>query len=289
MFRSTNPILSKDEAFAPAAPQQGYGQQQGYAQYGQQPTYQGYPGQQPQGPQDPQQYAPAPQQQGRMTIEDVLTKSSILMGGMIVVAALAWLFLSSTGNIAMAMPMVIVGGLGTFVFSFVVAARRKVTPVMAVVFALLEGMFVGAFSAVFELLYPGIVVQAVFGTLIVAVVMLAAYRFKVIRATPRFYRIIGIATVAFAAAMLLNFVLYLFGINMGLRDSGGGVGMLPIIVSLIGVVLASMNLVIDFDQIEQGVRNGAPSSQSWLAAFGLTVTMVWLYTEILRILSYFRN
>ncbi|SDD93998.1 Bax inhibitor-1/YccA family protein [Auraticoccus monumenti] len=282
MFRSTNPVLTKDAAFAPAQPQGGYGQ---YSPYPQQ--------QRSGGPQDPRQgYGAGPVDSGpRMTMEDVITKTSVIMGLMILVAAASWSAISF-GILPQEVmfPMLVVGGLGTFVFSIVVAFRARVTPVMAVVFSILEGMFVGMISLFFESLYDGIVVQAVLGTLIVAAVMLAAYRFKVIRVTPMFTKILFISTISFALAMLVNFGLSFVGIDLGLRDGGTGpVSLLAIGVSILGVVLASLNLVLDFDLIDRGVRNGAPARQSWLAAFGLVVTMVWLYTEILRILSYFRR
>lgn len=283
MFRSTNPVLTKDAAFAPAQPQGGYGQ---YSPYPQQSQFGG--------PQDPRQQGRgmSPADGGpRMTMEDVITKTSVIMGLMILVAAASWsgiVFGIIPG--ALMFPMLVVGGLGTFVFSIVVAFRSRVTPVMAVVFSVLEGLFVGMLSLFFENLYEGIVVQAVLGTLIVAAVMLAAYRFKVIRVTPMFTKILFISTISFALAMLVNFGLSLVGINLGLRAGGTGpVSLLAIGVSILGVVLASLNLVLDFDIIDRGVRNGAPAKQSWLAAFGLVVTMVWLYTEILRILSYFRR
>lgn len=292
MFRSTNPVLTKDAAFAPAQPQGGQGP---YAPYPQQPGFGG--------PQDPQGYgqpgqwqqygqgAPAPAAGPRMTMEDVLTKTSVIMGLMILVAAASWSSIVFGIVPAQLMfPALVVGGLGTFVFAMVVAFRSKVTPVMAVVFSILEGLFVGMLSLFFETMYPGIVVQAVLATLIVAAVMLAAYRFKVIRVTPMFTKVLMIATISFALAMLVNFGLGFVGINLGLRDGGTGpVSLLAIGVSIIGVVLASLNLVMDFDLIDRGIRNGAPASQSWLAAFGLVVTMVWLYTELLRILSYFRR
>jgi uncharacterized YccA/Bax inhibitor family protein len=94
---------------------------------------------------------------------------------------------------------------------------------------------------------------------------------------------------AFAGVMLINFVLSLFGVDLGLRDVGPGAGMIAILASALGVVLAVLNLIMDFDYIEQGIAMRAPASESWRGAFGLTVTMVWLYTELLRILSYFRR
>lgn len=289
MFRTSNPVLTKDAAFAPAQPQGGgyQGQPGPYSPYPQQPG--GGGPQDPRGPQGGgwgggggQPAAAGP----RMTMEDVLTKTMVVMGLMVLVAAAAWVLLPE----ALTFPALIVGGLGTFVFSIVVAARSKVTPAMAVVFGILEGVFVGMISRYFEGFYDGIVVQAVFATLVVAAVMLAAYRFKVIRVTPMFTKVLIIATASFGIAMLANFLLSFAGINLGLRAGATGeVSLLAIGVSVLGVVLASLNLILDFDLVERGVRNGAPAQQSWLAAFGLTVTMVWLYVEILRIISYFRR
>ncbi len=285
MFRSTNPVLTKDEAFAPTR-SGGGGGQYGYPQAG-------YPQTQFGGPQDPRAAGGfgQPDVGPRMTMEDVITKTSVIMGLMILVAAASWsAIVFGILPVGIMYPAMIVGGLGTFVLAMVVAFRSRVTPLTAVIFSVLEGLFVGMFSFFFETLYPGIVVQAVLATLIVAVVMLGAYRFKVIRVTPMFTKVLMIATISFAVAMLANFLLSFVGINLGLRDSGtGSVSLLAIGVSILGVVLASLNLVMDFDLIDRGVRQGAPAKQSWLAAFGLVVTMVWLYTEILRILSYFRR
>ena len=142
----------------------------------------------------------------------------------------------------------------------------------------------------FEFLYEGMVAQAVLATFAAAGVTLAAYKFFNIRVTPKFQKIVIIATIAFAVAMLLNFALSAFGFNLGLRDNGTGpVSLLAVGVALLGAVLAVLNLVLDFDYIEQGIAVGAPARESWRGAFGLTVTMVWLYIEILRLLSYLRR
>ena len=127
------------------------------------------------------------------------------------------------------------------------------------------------------------------GTFAAAAVTLAAYKFFNIRVTPKFRKVVIIATISFAVALLINFVLSLFGVNLGLVDGGtGAVSMLAVGFSLLGATLAVLNLVLDFDYIEQGVAMGA-SGESWRGAFGLTVTMVWLYIEILRLLSYIRR
>ena len=275
-MRSSNPVFARSEQFAPQQPtSQGY-PQQGYG-YPQQPSGDPY-GQQPYGEPQPQQPAG-----GVMTIDDVITKTAITMGALIVAAALTFLFLPPQ----LMLPALIGSGIVGFVTVMLVAFRRTISPAMVLVYAAIEGVFIGAFSLMFELLYPGIVVQAVVGTFIAAGATLAAYKFLRIKVTSRFRKIVTIATFALAGTLLVNFVLALFGTNLGLRSFE----FTPLagIISAIAVVLAVANLIMDFDFVEQGIRNRLPASESWRAAFGITITMVWLYTEILRIMSYFRN
>jgi uncharacterized YccA/Bax inhibitor family protein len=274
MLRSSNPILSRQDAFTPAAPQYNqnpYNQPQtGYSQY---PTP-GYP------------QAPVEPAEGRMTFDDVVTKTALTMGILIIAAALAWMFVPD----ALYFPALIASGLIGFIVVMIVAFRRRVQPGLVLLYAAIEGVFIGMISKVFENLYEGIVVQAVIGTFAAAAVTLAAYKFFNIRVTPKFRKVVIIATIAFAVALLINFVANLFGLNLGFRDTGtGAISMLAVVFSLIGATLAVLNLVLDFDYIEQGVAMGAPASESWRGAFGLTVTMVWLYIEILRLLSYIRR
>ena len=272
MLRSSNPILSRQDAFTPAAPQ--YNQNP----YDQSPT--GYP----QYPGYPQ--APVESLEGRMTFDDVVTKTAVTMGVLIIAAALAWMFVPA----GLYFPLLIGSGLLGFVVVMIVAFRRKVSPGLVLLYAGIEGIFIGMISKVFETMYSGIVVQAVIGTFAAAAVTLAAYKFFNIRVTPKFRKVVFIATIAFALAILINFLLALAGVNLGLRDSGtGAISLLAVAFSLLGAVLAVLNLVLDFDYIEQGVAMGAPASESWRGAFGLTVTMVWLYIEILRLLSYIRR
>jgi uncharacterized YccA/Bax inhibitor family protein len=289
MLRSSNPILSKKDAFTPAAPQYGqspYGQSQ-FGQGGFQPyPPQGY--QQPGYPQDPTgtPLRPTSEPEGRMTLDDVVTKTAVTMGLLIVTAALAWAFMPE----ALYFPAMILSALVGFVVVLLVSFRRVVSPPLVLVYAAIEGVFIGMISKIFNDQFAGIVVQAVFATFVAAGVTLAAYKFFNIRVTPKFQKVVFIATAAFAVAMLLNFVLSLVGVNLGFRAGvTGPVSLLAIGISLLGVVLAVLNLVLDFDYIERGVAMGAPARESWRGAFGLTVTMVWLYIEILRILSYLRR
>jgi uncharacterized YccA/Bax inhibitor family protein len=274
MLRSSNPILSRQDAFTPAAPQYNqnpYNQPQ--AGYGQYPAP-GYP------------QASVEPLEGRMTFDDVVTKTALTMGVLIIAAALAWMFVPAS----LYFPLLIGSGLIGFVVVMIVAFRRKVQPGLVLLYAAIEGIFIGMISKFFETMYSGIVVQAVIGTFAAAAVTLAAYKFFNIRVTPKFQKIVIISTIAFAVACLINFLFALAGINVGLRDGGTGpISLLAVAFSLLGAVLAVLNLVLDFDYIEQGVAMGAPASESWRGAFGLTVTMVWLYIEILRLLSYIRR
>ncbi|WP_331715518.1 Bax inhibitor-1/YccA family protein [Tessaracoccus coleopterorum] len=170
-----------------------------------------------------------------------------------------------------------------------VAGRAKL-PVGGVLFyAAVEGIFVGAFSKFFEYLYPGIVVSAVLATFVAAGATLAAYKFLNIRVSAKFRKVVTIATISLAGVLLVNFVLALLGVNTGIREIGSGAGMLSIGISVVAVILAVLSLITDFDSVERGIAAQAPAQESWRAAFGITITMVWLYTEILRIMSYFRN
>jgi uncharacterized YccA/Bax inhibitor family protein len=280
MLRSSNPILSKEDAFTPAAPQQNpYGQQQ-YSQYNPygQPSNVQDPYAQPQGYGQP----PTPTATGgRMTMDDVVTKTAITIGTVVIFAALAWMLVPP----ALYLPGLILSGIVGFVAVLLVSFRRTVSPPLVLAYAAIEGVFIGLISNLYNARFEGIVVQAVIGTFVAAGVTLAAYKFFNIRVTPKFQKIVFLATISFAALMLGNLVFSLFsGGGLGLRG-----GLLGIGVSAVAIVLAVLNLVLDFDYIERGIKSGAPDSESWRGAFGLTVTMVWLYIELLHLLSLLRG
>lgn len=265
-----NPVLSKPDAFTRNGTYQGY-QQGPYGQPYAQPMPGGYnqPSVQPAG--------------GVMTLDDVIAKTAITLLVVVLSAAAAWML---TPDAVAAYPIAIVASLVGFVTALFVSRAAKV-PVAGVLFyALLEGVFVGVFSKIMELYFPGIVAQAVLGTFVAAGVILAAYKFFNIRVTPKFQKVVFLSTAAFAGLMLVNLLLSLFGANTGLVAVGPGAGALAWLVSGVAIVLAVFNLVMDFDFIERGIAQGAPANESWRAAFGLTVTLVWLYLEILRVLSY---
>lgn len=290
-MQSRNPVLSRPNVFSPNHSQQPHPQQYpgqaGY--YGQQPGQQ-YPQQQYAGQQggyqDPNMYQGEPQApaKGVMTLDDVVVKTGIMFAVLAVTAAVTWFLVRDE----LIMPVTIGASLAGLVAVFFVSFRRKVSPLLVIAYAVIEGVFVGGISKMFEYLYEGIVGQAILATFIAAGVTLFAYKFFNIRVTPMFRKIVVIATISFAVFALVNFIFALF-FGGGVRQIGGGAGLLAMGISAIAVVLAVLNLILDFDHIERGIEMGAPSEQSWIAAFGLMVTMVWLYIELLRILSYFRD
>ena len=282
-MRSSNPVLSRPDAFTPQQQpaQGGFQQPYGYQQPGQQFPQQGYP---QQGYQQPGQYAPQQPVQagGVMTIDDVITKSAITLGTVIGVAALTFMFMPAR----FLMAGMIISAIAGFVTVMVVAARRVINPAAVLVYAAVEGIFIGAVSKLYESLWNGIVPAAVLATVVASAATLGAYKFFRIRVTNKFRKMVMIGTLAYAGVLLVNFVLSLFGINFLF---GHGNMALLLLISALGVGLAVFNLILDFDYIEQGIAVRAPASESWRGAFGLTVTLVWLYMEILRILSYFRR
>jgi uncharacterized YccA/Bax inhibitor family protein len=277
-MRSSNPVLSRPDAFTPQQlpAQGGFQQPYGYQQPGQQFPQQGY--------QQPGQYAPQQPVQigGVMTIDDVITKSAITLGTVIGVAALTFMFMPAR----FLMAGMIISAIAGFVTVMVVAARRVINPGAVLVYAAVEGIFIGAVSKLYESLWNGIVPAAVLATVVASAATLGAYKFFRIRVTNKFRKMVMIGTLAYAGVLLVNFVLSLFGINFLF---GHGNMALLLLISALGVGLAVFNLILDFDYIEQGIAMQAPAAESWRAAFGLTVTLVWLYIEMLRLLSYFRS
>ncbi|HML50143.1 MAG TPA: Bax inhibitor-1/YccA family protein [Propionicimonas sp.] len=286
-MRSNNPILSKPDAWmAPSQPQQAYpGQNQGQPYIGQPYPGQTYaqPGAAP-GYGDPNaaQFAPPPAIAGRMTIEDVLTKTAVTMGTLAAVAVLTFMFMPAQ----FLLPALVIGALGSFVPVLFVSFRRKVNPAFVLAYAAIEGVFIGAVSKMYESAWDGIVPAALMATVVAALATLGAYKLFRIRVTSRFRKVVFIGTIAYAGLLLVNFVMSMFGVNFLF---GHGNLALLLGISAIGIGLAVFNLILDFDYVEQGIAAGADASESWRAAFGLTVTLVWLYVEMLRLLSYLRN
>jgi len=220
-----------------------------------------------------------PVQTGRMTIDDVVMRTASIFGVLLVTAGLTYWLELGFGVVVGAMLVGLVLGL-------VITFRNSTNAALILTYGAVEGVFVGGLSRAYETFYDGIIAQAVLGTLAAFGSMLALYKVGAIRATPRFQRILLIAGVGYLAFGLMH----LLGVMFDWWDSiyAGG-GLLAVAVSAFGVVLASLFLVLDFDQIETGIRNGAPQRYAWLAGFGLVVTLVWLYLEILRLIAILRG
>jgi uncharacterized YccA/Bax inhibitor family protein len=209
-----------------------------------------------------------------------------------VVGVLSYFLVSQ--NYGLMMPFVAIGGLGGFALVMIATfGRKQDNPAIVLSYAALEGLFLGAASFLFANLVstggPGMIAQAVFGTVGVFVGMLVVYKTGAIRVTPKFTRMLVAAMFGVVAIALLNMVLALFGVGggegFGLRSGGP----LAIVFSLVCIGLAAFMFLVDFDSADQLIRAGAPEKAAWGIALGLTVTLVWLYIEILRLLSYFNN
>ena len=211
-----------------------------------------------------------------MTIQGAVNKTAILLLLCIVAAAYTW----SVPRVALIwMPVGVIGGL---IFAMITIFKKEWSGVTAPIYAVLEGLFLGGISAAMEQRFPGIVVNAVFLTFGTLLALLAAYKTGVIKATENFKLGVAAATGGVFMVYMASFVLGFFGLSVPFIHSNGIMG---IGVSLVIVVIAALNLVLDFDFIEQGAERGAPKYMEWYAAFGLLVTLVWLYLEILRLLS----
>ena len=221
-----------------------------------------------------------------MTIDGTVNKSFLLLAIIVFVASYFWNSISSLESMQSLQGKMIMFAIGGFVVALITIFKKEWSPITAPIYAGLEGAFLGIISRFFELMYPGIVVQAImltFGTLFI---LLLAYKSKLIQATENFRLGVVSATGAIAVIYLATFLLGLFGINIPFIHDNG---LLGIGFSLFVVVIAALNLVLDFDFIEQGAEYKAPKYMEWYAAFGLIVTLVWLYLEILRLLAKLRS
>ncbi|WP_026128814.1 Bax inhibitor-1/YccA family protein [Nocardiopsis halophila] len=298
-MRSSNPVLKRAMQSGQGGGYggQAYGYQQpygqpGYAQPGQpQPGYgqdaYGYP--QP-GASGQPPMAPA---QGRLTIDDVVVKTGLTLGMVLVTAVINYFigWMGGESGAGLAMTLTFVGAIGGLILGLVIAFKGSTNPALILTYAALEGLFVGGFSFILEaqLVRTGVAdsttgslaVPAIFGTLFVAGTMLALYKFKVIRVTNTFVKVVSAAAIGFFVLILANFLLSFFiDGGLGLRAASP----LGLLVSAVAVVLAAAVLAIEFKNVDDALEMGLPEKFSWQLAFGLTVTLVWLYIEILRLI-----
>ncbi|MEV5475584.1 Bax inhibitor-1/YccA family protein [Streptomyces sp. NPDC052207] len=286
-MRSSNPVFSR----------RGFSRDNGYAGFNTAPQAggaavgtQGSPyAQNPyaQNPYAQQQYGAPPQAPattGRMTMDDVVMRSAMTLGTVAVGAVLAWALLpvSSTSYF-----LAIGSALIAFVLAMVQSFKRTASPALILAYAAFEGVFLGVISEMYNAQWNGAPFQAVLGTMAVSGATLLVYKAGWVRVTARYARIGLAIAVAFVLVMAVNLLLVAFGVapDGGLRSMGP----LGAIVGIIAILLGAFFLTLDFKQIEDGIAYGAPREEAWLAAFGLTMTLVWIYVEMLRLVAIFSS
>jgi uncharacterized YccA/Bax inhibitor family protein len=223
---------------------------------------------------------------GAMTLGGTINKTGILLLLAVISAAFTWNQFAATHNPASVAPEMLVGFIGGFIFALITIFKREWSPVTAPIYALLEGLALGGISAMLDLRYPGVAIQAVGLTFATLCVLLALYSTGVIRVTDKLRLGIVAATGGIFLFYVVEMVLGFFHIHFVAINGSGPIG---IAFSLFVVAIAALNLVLDFDIIEQGVANGSPKYMEWYGAFGILVTLVWLYLEMIRLLSKLRS
>jgi len=277
-MRSSNPVFSRSQGFngrssnaSGTQTSPGYGGQSDPSTWGT-----GSPGH------------PTTVDQGRMTIDTVVQKTGISLGIVVLVAAATW-FLTGpidSDSLSTLYMLSMFGAFAGFGLAMVNSFKKIISPPLVIAYAAVEGIFVGAFSKVMEAQFGnGLVVGAVIGTFGAVAATLAAYKFFNIQVGTKFRKWVVAAMFGFVAVTMLDFVLSLFDNALGFNDFGT----LGLVMSFVGLGLGILLLILDFDFVERGIAAGLPESESWRAAFGLTVTIIWIYIEILRILAILRG
>ncbi|GLF99308.1 Bax inhibitor-1/YccA family protein [Streptomyces yaizuensis] len=286
-MRSSNPVFSR----------RGFSRDNGYAGFNAQPQAGSPVAGNPyaQGTTNPyatNPYAPADTQPGAeaavrgnvMTIDDVVTRTAITLGTVVLTAMFSWFLLPvDEGNLGRSYGIAIGAALVAMVLALVQSFKNKPVPALILAYAAFEGVFLGVISsAVSTYIADGAVSQAVLGTMAVFAGVLIAYKMRWIRVNRRFAGFVGAAAIGFVLLMAVNLLFAVFGGGDGLGLRSGALG---ILFGVIGVILGACFLALDFKQVEDGLTYGAPREESWLAAFGLTLTLVWIYLEMLRLVS----
>jgi uncharacterized YccA/Bax inhibitor family protein len=227
----------------------------------------------------------------RMTIDDVVVRTIALLAVTGIAGAITWALVPLGPTLS---TVWIVAALIGLVLGLIISFKRITNPPLLFTYAVVEGVFVGAISKAYEAFASGIVVQAVVGTFGIFLLMAALYKFRVIRSSPKFARGLIAAVFGVLAISLVSILLNAFGVTggdtgvYGRNDNGTGTW-LSIGFSLVVIVIASLTFILDFDLIEQSVAQGAPREVAWTCAFGLLVGLIWVYLEVLRLLSYLRG
>ena len=288
-MKSNNPVFARSEEFNRASSNT-YGNQT-YAGGG--AAYPGY-GDTSSDPSTWGTGTPGQVDQGRMTIDSVIQKTAISVALIFVTATLTWWWIGDMAGadgfvdneaLGRASMGAMLGAGGAFLLSLVNSFKRVISPALVLAFAALEGVALGAVSKLFEVQFEGVVMSAVIGTFGALAGTLAAYKFLDIKVGNKFRTFVVAGMFGMVGLGLLSLVLGFFGINTGLYGMGG----LGFVFALAGLVLGVLMLILDFDFVENGVAAGLPDRESWRAAFGLTVSLVWIYTNLLRILAILRQ
>ncbi|MFD0854593.1 Bax inhibitor-1/YccA family protein, partial [Actinomadura adrarensis] len=225
---------------------------------------------------------PAPPATRPMTIDDVVVRGFLTLITLVVTAALAWVLIPVEMSIPV-MAISVIAALGIWAF---ITFGQKINAPLVLAFAALYGVAVGVISHAYNDLYHGVVFQAIVGTALAFGAMLAVHALKIIRVTPKLARFVIAAGFALVGLMIINLLVVAFGpdTGIGIRDPGNP---LAYVFSVVAILVGCFFLLLDFDSIEQGVRHGAPEKFAWFCAFGLVLSLVWIYLEMLRLLSYF--
>ncbi|MFK4224260.1 Bax inhibitor-1/YccA family protein [Streptomyces sp. NPDC019890] len=285
-MRSSNPVFSR----------RGFSRDNGYAGFNAQQPQAGGPAvgnpyaqgaanpyaTNPYAPTDTQFGAPAPVRTNAMTMDDVVSRTAITLGTVTVGAVLAWTLLPVS---ATSYGLAIGAALVAFVLAIVQSFKRTPSPALIIGYAAFEGIFLGVISEMYNSVWSGAPFQAVLGTMAVSGATLFMYKQRWIRVTARYARIGMTIAIAFIVVLAVNLLLVVFGV----ADDGGlrSFGPLGAIVGILAILIGCFFLTLDFKQIEDGVAYGAPREESWLAAFGLTMSLVWIYLEMLRLVAIF--
>jgi uncharacterized YccA/Bax inhibitor family protein len=284
-MQSNNPVFRRSEEFRAGGAHQTYaGNGSTYQGYGADPSTWGTGA-----PGTPGQLE-APPSSGPMTIDSVVQKTAISLGVVILAALATWIMTPEIGlsptseDLSPLIAAMTIGGLGAFALSMVNSFKRVVSPALVIAFAVLEGVALGALSKFFNAFYEGnIVMGAVIGTFAAFAGTLAAYKFFNIQVGAKFRMFVIAAVFGMIGLSLMELLLSAFDAQIGLF----GVSGLGMVTAFAGLVLGIFMLILDFDFVEQGIANGLPERESWRAAFAMTVSLVWIYTNLLRILAFF--
>ncbi|WP_067435827.1 Bax inhibitor-1/YccA family protein [Nocardioides jensenii] len=277
-MKSNNPVFNRSPEFN--------GQANSYAGYGQSQTMTD-PSQWGTGTPGQTGYGQGQVDQGRMTIDSVVQKTAMSLGLVIVTALATWILtpdVEGGADLGPLMAAVGIGSLGAFALSMVNSFKRSISPALVLLFCALEGVALGGISKLFDAQFgDGVVSGAVIGTFAAFAGTLAAYKFFNIKVTAKFQKFVIAAVFGMIGLGLMELVLGMFGAQIGLF----GVSKLGMVTAFAGLILGVFMLIMDFDFVEKGVAAGLPEKESWRAAFAMTVSLVWIYTNLLRILAFF--